>query len=259
MSRCVKSYQSVVISVLFCRKLCKNSITRDRWDSRLAPLFNVMKQQEAHQLVVEAKRSATKIRPKAVRSGIFGRFLNVGKCRSEVAGDVISGVAVDYAGVYVRAAFGVLFIACALLVSQCHLLELSRIPRLSKRLPSSWLRRNGGIHIHVWFVKGEIWASLTYFLPNWWTECCQLFFLLWRICCFLDFTTSCFTQNLSCFMQMKTSWKHDSLTINYNYYSVLELIKRNFSNLSHEALKPWSHLEYAVQVWNPYEKEYIEK
>ena len=41
-----------------------------------------------------AKRRATKIRPKAVGSGIFGGFSNFEKCRSE-AGDVISGVAVD--------------------------------------------------------------------------------------------------------------------------------------------------------------------
>ena len=53
-------------------------------------LFN-----NAHQLVVQAKSHATKIRPKAVGGGIFGRILNFDKCRSEVAGDVISAVAVD--------------------------------------------------------------------------------------------------------------------------------------------------------------------
>ena len=36
-----------------------------------------------------------KFDPKPVGGGIFGRFLNFGKCRSEVAGEVISGVAVD--------------------------------------------------------------------------------------------------------------------------------------------------------------------
>ena len=43
----------------------------------------------------QAKYRATKIRFKAVGGGIFGRFTNFDKCRSEVAGDVISGVAVD--------------------------------------------------------------------------------------------------------------------------------------------------------------------
>ena len=46
------------------------------------------------------------MRPKAVGSGIFGRFPNIDKCRSEVAVDVISRVAVDYVGMDVRAIFG---------------------------------------------------------------------------------------------------------------------------------------------------------
>ena len=47
----------------------------------------------------QAKCHNTKIRPKAVRGGIFGRFFsNSDKCRPEVAGDVISGVVVDQAG-----------------------------------------------------------------------------------------------------------------------------------------------------------------
>ena len=50
--------------------------------------------QDAHQLVRQAKRRATKIRPKAVGSGTFGRFANFDRYRSEAAGDVISGVAV---------------------------------------------------------------------------------------------------------------------------------------------------------------------
>ena len=41
----------------------------------------------------QAKRSATKIRPKAVESDIFD------KCQPEVAGGIISGVAVDQASV----------------------------------------------------------------------------------------------------------------------------------------------------------------
>ena len=55
-------------------------------------------EQEAHQLVGQAKRSGTKIRPKVVRSGIFARFPNFDKYLSEVAGDVICGMAVDYVG-----------------------------------------------------------------------------------------------------------------------------------------------------------------
>ena len=50
-------------------------------------------QQEAHQLVGQAKRSA-KIRPKAVGRGIFVNFSNFDKRRQEVADDVISGLAV---------------------------------------------------------------------------------------------------------------------------------------------------------------------
>ena len=51
--------------------------------------------QEAHQLVQQAKRNTTKIRPKAVVGGIFGCFSYFDKWRSEVAGDDISSVAVD--------------------------------------------------------------------------------------------------------------------------------------------------------------------
>ena len=64
------------------------------------------KYQETHQLEGQAKRRATQIRPKAVGSDIFGRFSNFDKCRLEVDGDVISGVAVEYVGVDVRATFG---------------------------------------------------------------------------------------------------------------------------------------------------------
>ena len=55
----------------------------------------IVTKQDAHHLLGHAKRRATKIRTKAVGCGIFGRFSNFHKCRSEVAGDVISGVAVD--------------------------------------------------------------------------------------------------------------------------------------------------------------------
>ena len=58
------------------------------------------------QLVWQVKRRATKIRPKAVGRSIFGRFPNFNKYRSEVTGDVISGVAVDCVDVDVRVAFG---------------------------------------------------------------------------------------------------------------------------------------------------------
>ena len=63
-------------------------------------------QKDAHQLVGQAKRSATEIRPKSVASGIFGRVANCDKCRSEVAGDVLSSVAVDYVTMDVHATFG---------------------------------------------------------------------------------------------------------------------------------------------------------
>ena len=57
----------------------------------------------------QAKRCAIQIRPKAVGSGIFGRFSYFDKFRSEVTGGAISGVssaAADYFGVDVRATFG---------------------------------------------------------------------------------------------------------------------------------------------------------
>ena len=68
-----------------------------------------MGKQEADQLVGQAKRRTTKIRPKAVgsgESGIFGCFPNFDKCQSEVADDVMSGVAVHYVGMDVRSTFG---------------------------------------------------------------------------------------------------------------------------------------------------------
>ena len=55
----------------------------------------ITEQDDAHKLVGQAKRRATKIRPIVAGGGIFGRFSNFDKCRSEVAGDIISGMAVD--------------------------------------------------------------------------------------------------------------------------------------------------------------------
>ena len=55
---------------------------------------------------MQAKRSTTKIRPKAVGGGISAVFSNFDKCRSEEADDVIYSVAVDYVSTDVRAIFG---------------------------------------------------------------------------------------------------------------------------------------------------------
>ena len=65
-----------------------------------------MIQQEALQLVGQAKHCATKIRAKATGSGIFGSFPNFDNCRLEVAGDVMSSVAVHYFGMDVRSTSG---------------------------------------------------------------------------------------------------------------------------------------------------------
>ena len=56
-------------------------------------------------MVGQAKRRATEIRSKAVGSGIFGRFPNFDECQSEVAGAVLSGVAVHYVDMNVRSPF----------------------------------------------------------------------------------------------------------------------------------------------------------
>ena len=63
-------------------------------------------EQDAHQLGGQAKRHATKIRPKAVAGDIFGHFANFDKCRLEAAGDVTFGTAEDYVDMDVRATFG---------------------------------------------------------------------------------------------------------------------------------------------------------
>ena len=53
-------------------------------------------------MLEQAKRCATQILPKAVKGGISAGFSNSDQCRSEVADDVISGVALDYLGMDVR-------------------------------------------------------------------------------------------------------------------------------------------------------------
>ena len=59
-----------------------------------------------YNFVIPRLNSSEEIRPKAVGGSIFGRFLNFDKCRPEVASDVISGVALFYVGMGVRAKFG---------------------------------------------------------------------------------------------------------------------------------------------------------
>ena len=55
----------------------------------------------------QAKRHATKIRPEAVGSGIFGCFFSIfAYCRTKAAGDVTSGVAVDQVSADVRVKCG---------------------------------------------------------------------------------------------------------------------------------------------------------
>ena len=67
------------------------------------------RKQEAYQLVGQAKRRVTKIRPKAVGGDIFGRFFsNFDSCRPEVAGDVVmvvSSMTADQLGTHVHAKF----------------------------------------------------------------------------------------------------------------------------------------------------------
>ena len=53
----------------------------------------------------EAKCRATKILPETFGGGIFGLFSNFGKCRPEVADDVISNAALDYVSVDALAKF----------------------------------------------------------------------------------------------------------------------------------------------------------
>ena len=62
---------------------------------QLARPLSVLLWTRSPPIVRQAKRRATKIRPKSVGSDIFGRIPNSDKCRSEVAGDVIPGADVD--------------------------------------------------------------------------------------------------------------------------------------------------------------------
>ena len=57
-------------------------------------------------LLGQAKRHHTKIRPKAIGGGIFRPFSSFDKCRPKAAGDVMSGVAVDYVGMDVNIKVG---------------------------------------------------------------------------------------------------------------------------------------------------------
>ena len=69
-------------------------------------LLSLFFKQETYQLVGQEKRRNTKLRLKAVGSGIFDCFSNFDKCRPEVAGDIISDVAVDYVHMDIHATFG---------------------------------------------------------------------------------------------------------------------------------------------------------
>ena len=62
-------------------------------------------EQEAHQLVRQPKPRATQIRPKAVEGDIFDVFFR-GDFQPEIISDVMSGAAVDYVDLGVRAKFG---------------------------------------------------------------------------------------------------------------------------------------------------------
>ena len=57
-------------------------------------------------MVGPCKTPATKIWPKAVGGGIFGRFFLENEYQLEVAGDVISSVIVDQTDMDVRVTFG---------------------------------------------------------------------------------------------------------------------------------------------------------
>ena len=63
--------------------------------------------QESHQLVGQAKRRATKIRPYTIGGSIFGRFSNFDICRPQEADNVITGVTEDYVGLDVGGKFDV--------------------------------------------------------------------------------------------------------------------------------------------------------
>ena len=62
-------------------------------------------EQEAHQLVEQAKCRATKFRLKAAGGSIFDRFLNFEKCWPEAADDVISDIVVYQVSMNVHVKF----------------------------------------------------------------------------------------------------------------------------------------------------------
>ena len=64
-------------------------------DFNLQPVFDLWNQKPINWLGQKKKRRANKVRPKAVEYSILGSTSNFHKCRQEVAGVVISGVAVD--------------------------------------------------------------------------------------------------------------------------------------------------------------------
>ena len=68
-------------------------------------LYGVLPNKKPANWLGQAKSHATKISPKTVRDGIFGRNLNSNNGRSEVASEVISGVAVAYPSVDVSVKF----------------------------------------------------------------------------------------------------------------------------------------------------------
>ena len=66
----------------------------------------VLNKQEAHQLVGQEIAAPLKFDPKHLEAAFSTVLTNFDKCRSEVAGDIISSVAVYYVGRDVRATFG---------------------------------------------------------------------------------------------------------------------------------------------------------
>ena len=68
-------------------------------------IVDVTEQQEAHQVVGQEKHLATKIRSTAAGIGIFGRFSNFDKCRSEVARDVMAALAAPCVSMNIRSTF----------------------------------------------------------------------------------------------------------------------------------------------------------
>ena len=66
-------------------------------------LFRIILKKKPTNWLDQAKRHATKIRPKGCRRWNFGCLLNSDNCQPEVASDVISGAALDQVRMDVRA------------------------------------------------------------------------------------------------------------------------------------------------------------